>query len=40
MNEIIGLLADSIITPRSLWYDVIYDDLGQVQIRVDESNLF
>ena len=40
MNGIIGLVADSIISPRSWQYDVIYDDLGQVQIKVDKSNLF
>ena len=40
MNKIDSLIADNIVYPRGRQDSVIYDDLKQVQIRIDDSNLF
>ena len=40
MNKIDNLIADNIVSPRGRQDSVIYDDLKQVQIRIDDSNLF
>ena len=40
MNKIDSLITDNIVSPRGRQDSVIYDDLKQVQIRIDDSNLF
>ena len=40
MNGVVGLVAGGIISSKSLQYYLIYDDLRQVQVGVDGSNLF
>ena len=40
MDGFVGLTADSLTTPRGQRDGIIYGDLGQVQVRVDDYHLF
>lgn len=40
VDRVFSLIADGVVSPRSRWDDVVYGDLGQVQIRVNCYNLF